>query len=182
MFNILTQNREDEELDVIYEEASEMIYPLLLSLNQEYHKLYEWAHNKKEWRTAKAICNDVKLQNITIGKIGVGPDMEITNSTTDELRLTRFIQWVEDTVNVMLQLFTYNPEDTTRERGYFYTMKQQLAVIALNVPFAATEEMKIVAQTEHTVVQSNQDICIIVVAVCFVVATLIMIIGSNIPT
>ncbi|KAA6381418.1 MAG: hypothetical protein EZS28_023055 [Streblomastix strix] len=182
MFSILTLDQDGgSDLDTIYEEAQGDTYPLLLFFFQEYHQLYEWAHNKKEWRTAKAIWNDVKLQNITVGKIGVGPDMEITNSTTDELRLTRFIQWIENTINVMLQLFAYNPEDTTRERGDFYTMKQQLAVIALNVPFAATKEMKIVAQTEHTVVQSNSDISIIVVAVCFVVATLIMIIGSNIP-
>ncbi|KAA6389223.1 MAG: hypothetical protein EZS28_015246, partial [Streblomastix strix] len=52
----------------------------------------------------------------------------------------------------MLQLFTYNPEDTTRERGYFYTMKQQLAEIALNIPFAATEEMKIVSHSAHKVI------------------------------
>ncbi|KAA6366259.1 MAG: hypothetical protein EZS28_038214 [Streblomastix strix] len=81
----------------------------------------------------------------------------------------------------MLQLFTYNPEDTTHERGYFYTMKQQLAIIALNVPFAATEEMKIVAHSAHKVVQSSSDISIFVVVVCFVVSTLIMIIGSNFP-
>ncbi|KAA6368067.1 MAG: hypothetical protein EZS28_036407 [Streblomastix strix] len=81
----------------------------------------------------------------------------------------------------MLQLFTYNPEDISRERGYFYTMKQQLAVIALNIPFAATEEMKIVSQSARKVVQSSSDISIFVVAMCFVVATLIMIIGSNVP-
>ncbi|KAA6384263.1 MAG: hypothetical protein EZS28_020209 [Streblomastix strix] len=81
----------------------------------------------------------------------------------------------------MLQLFPYNPEDTTRERGYFHTMKQQLAVISLNVPFAATEEMKIVSQSTNKVVQSKSDISIIVVAVCFVVATLIMIIGQSVP-
>ncbi|KAA6359528.1 MAG: hypothetical protein EZS28_044946, partial [Streblomastix strix] len=80
----------------------------------------------------------------------------------------------------MLQLFTYNPEDTTRERGYFYTMKQQLAVIALIVPFAATEEMKIVSQSAHKMVQSSSNISIFVV-MCFVVATLNMIIGSNVP-
>ncbi|KAA6389856.1 MAG: hypothetical protein EZS28_014617 [Streblomastix strix] len=111
--------------------------------------------------------------------IGVGPDMEITKSTSDELRLTRYILWVEDAINVMLQLFTYNPEDTTHGRGYFYTMKQQLAVITLIVPFAATEEMKIVSHSAHKVVQSSSDISIIVV-MCFVVATLIMIIGLNI--
>ncbi|KAA6376534.1 MAG: hypothetical protein EZS28_027940 [Streblomastix strix] len=60
-------------------------------------------------------------------------------------------------------------------------MKQQLAVIALNVPFAATEEMKIVSQSAHKVVQSSSDISIFVVAVCFVVATLIMSIGSSVP-
>ncbi|KAA6364476.1 MAG: hypothetical protein EZS28_039996 [Streblomastix strix] len=135
----------------------------------------------KEWRSIQIICEEIKLENITIGKIGVGPDMKITNSTTDVVRLTRFIQWIEDAINVMLQLFTYNPEDTTHGRGYFYTMKQQLAVIALNVLFAATDEMKIVAQTAHKVVQSKSDIDITVVDVCLVVGTLIMIIGSNIP-
>ncbi|KAA6387763.1 MAG: hypothetical protein EZS28_016709 [Streblomastix strix] len=60
-------------------------------------------------------------------------------------------------------------------------MKQQLAVIALNVPFATTEEMKIVSHSAHKVVQSKSDFSIFVVVVCFVVATLIMIIGSNVP-
>ncbi|KAA6369877.1 MAG: hypothetical protein EZS28_034594, partial [Streblomastix strix] len=41
--------------------------------------------------------------------------------------------------------------------------------------------MKIVSQSAHKVVQSSSDISIIVVAVCFVVATLIMIIGLNFP-
>ncbi|KAA6397955.1 MAG: hypothetical protein EZS28_006514 [Streblomastix strix] len=107
--------------------------------------------------------------------------MKITNSTADELRLTRFIEWIEDAINVMLQLFTYNPEDTIRERGDFYNMKQQLTVIALNDPFAATEEMNHFDQTAHKVVQSKSDISIIVVDVCLEVGTLIMIIGSNIP-
>ncbi|KAA6389873.1 MAG: hypothetical protein EZS28_014601 [Streblomastix strix] len=181
MFNILTQNREDEELDVIYEEASEMIYPLLLQLNQEYHKLYEWSYYRQEWRSAKAIWNEIKLQNITVGKIGIGPDMKITNSTTDELRLTRFIQWAEDAINVMLQLFTYKLEKTPRERRDFYTMKQQLAVLALNVPFAATEEMKLVAQAAHKEVLKDADFSIIIIAICLVLATLIMSIGLNIP-
>ncbi|KAA6359527.1 MAG: hypothetical protein EZS28_044945, partial [Streblomastix strix] len=93
IFSILTLDQDaGSELDAIYEEAQGVTYPLLMSLNQEYHQLYEWAHNKKEWRTAKAIWNDVKLQNITTGKICVGPDMEITKSTSDELRLTRYIQ------------------------------------------------------------------------------------------
>ncbi|KAA6319957.1 MAG: hypothetical protein EZS28_054752, partial [Streblomastix strix] len=136
---------------------------------------------KKQWRTAKAILNDVKLENITVGKIGVGPDMKITNSTADQLRLTRFIEWIEEAINVMLKLFTYNPEDTTRERGYFYNMKQQLTVIALNVSIAASEEMNHFDQTAHKVVQSKSDISIIDVDACLVVGTLIMIIGSNIP-
>ncbi|KAA6369784.1 MAG: hypothetical protein EZS28_034688, partial [Streblomastix strix] len=83
--------------------------------------------------------------------IGVGPDMEITKSTSDELRLTHYIQWVEDAINVMLQLFIYNLEDKTRERGYSSTMKQQLAIITLNVPFAATEEMMIVSHSAYKV-------------------------------
>ncbi|KAA6394287.1 MAG: hypothetical protein EZS28_010183, partial [Streblomastix strix] len=182
MFEVLMLDQDGgSELDDIYTKATGVTYPLLIELNQEYHQLYQWAYYRKEWRNAKVTWNEVKLQNITVGRIGAGPDMMITNSTTDELKLTRFIQWVEDAINIMLQLFTYNPEDTTRERGDFYTMKQQLAVLALNVPFAATEEMKIVAQDAHKVVQSDADISIIVVAVCFVVATLIMIIGSNIP-
>ncbi|KAA6378814.1 MAG: hypothetical protein EZS28_025658, partial [Streblomastix strix] len=52
---------------------------------------------------------------------------------------------------------------------------------ALNVPFAATEEMKIVSHSAYKMVQSSSDISIIVVAVCFVGATLIMIIGTNVP-
>ncbi|KAA6364789.1 MAG: hypothetical protein EZS28_039684 [Streblomastix strix] len=135
----------------------------------------------KKWRSIQVICEENNLENITVGKIGVGPDMKITNSFADELRLTRFIEWIEDATNMILQLFTHNPEDTTRERGDFYTTKQQLTVKALDVLFAATEEMKIVAQTAHKVVQSKSDISIIVVDVCLVVGTLIMIIGSNIP-
>ncbi|KAA6368066.1 MAG: hypothetical protein EZS28_036406 [Streblomastix strix] len=93
MFNILTLDQDTGfDLDAINEEAQGVTNPLLVSLNQEYHQLYEWTHNKKEWRTAKAIWNDVKLQNITIGKIDVGPEMVITKSTFDELRLTRYIQ------------------------------------------------------------------------------------------
>ncbi|KAA6369878.1 MAG: hypothetical protein EZS28_034595 [Streblomastix strix] len=93
MFSILTLDQDTgSELDAIYEEATGVTYPLLVSLILEYHQLYDWAYNNKEWRTAKAILNDVKLQNITIGKISVGSDMEITKSTSDELRLTRYIQ------------------------------------------------------------------------------------------
>ncbi|KAA6390870.1 MAG: hypothetical protein EZS28_013602 [Streblomastix strix] len=136
---------------------------------------------KREWRSIQVKSEEVKLENIAVGKIGVGPDMKITNSTADQLRLTSFIEWIEDAINVILQPFTYNPEDTTRERGDFYNMKQQLTVKALNDPFAATGEMNHFDQTAHNVVQSKYDISIIVVDVCLVVDTLIMIIGSNIP-
>ncbi|KAA6366260.1 MAG: hypothetical protein EZS28_038215 [Streblomastix strix] len=93
MFSILTLDQDaGSDLDAIYQEAQGVTYPLLVVQNEEYHQLYECAHNKKEWRTEKAICNDVKLQNITVKKIGVSPDMEITKSTSDELRLTHYIQ------------------------------------------------------------------------------------------
>ncbi|KAA6371271.1 MAG: hypothetical protein EZS28_033200, partial [Streblomastix strix] len=181
MFKILTLDQDvRSELDAIYEETQGETYPIQLSLNQEYHYLYECSYYRKEWRSIQVICEDVKLENITVGKIGVSPDMKITNSSADELRLTRFIEWIEDAINVILQLFIYNPDDTTRERGDLYNMKQQLAVIALNDPFAATEEMNHFDQTAHKVVQSKSDISIIVVDVCLVVGTLIMIIGSNI--
>ncbi|KAA6381671.1 MAG: hypothetical protein EZS28_022803, partial [Streblomastix strix] len=111
MFEVLMLDQDGgSELDDIYSKAAGVTYPLLIELNQEYHQLYEWAYYRKEWRNAKAIWNEVKVQNITVGKIGAGPDMMITNSTTDEIKLTRFIQWVEDAINVMLQLFTYNPK------------------------------------------------------------------------
>ncbi|KAA6379859.1 MAG: hypothetical protein EZS28_024614 [Streblomastix strix] len=177
MFKILTLDQDvRSELDAIYEEAQGDTYHILLFLNQEYHQLYECSYYRKEWRSIQVICEEVKLENITVGKIGVDPDMKITNSTADELRLTRFIEWIEDAINVMLQLFTYNPEDTTRERGDFYNMKQQLTVIALNVPFAATKEMNHFDQTERKGVQSKSDISITVVDACLVVGTLIMII------
>ncbi|KAA6386085.1 MAG: hypothetical protein EZS28_018389 [Streblomastix strix] len=108
MFKIQTLYQDvRSELDAIYEEAQGDTYPILLSLNQEYHQLYECSYYRKEWRSIQVICEEVKLENITVGKIGVGPDMKITNSTADELRLTRFIEWIEDAINVMLQLFAY---------------------------------------------------------------------------
>ncbi|KAA6384009.1 MAG: hypothetical protein EZS28_020463 [Streblomastix strix] len=99
MLKIITLDQDiRSELDAIYDEAQKNIYPIL-----------------SEWRSIQVICEEVKLENITVKKIGVGPDMKITNSTADELKLARFIEWIEDAINVMLQLFTYNPEDTTRE-------------------------------------------------------------------